>query len=81
MKEKIICYCTNVSEKTIRKAIQNGSKNLSDIQKITGACTGNKCKELNPKKRCCSEDIIKILNEGLGFSNNNLNTCHCDGCC
>lgn len=46
---KIICYCSNVSEEEIVHAIDNGAKNLSDIKKMTGACTLGNCKEMHPK--------------------------------
>ena len=80
MDNEIICYCKNVSKSTISRAIKNGAENLADIQKITGACTGNQCEELNPKKRCCSVDIIKILKEELGSSGNETKSCCCKGC-
>ena len=73
---KIICYCKNVSEKTILEAISKGAKTLKDIQKITGACTGNNCAELNPTGKCCSEEINKMLN----LASNN-DSCCCSGCC
>lgn len=60
---EIICYCSNITKGEIIKAIQNGAKDLKDIQKMTKACTAGNCKELSPKKRCCSVDIIKILDE------------------
>jgi len=50
-----------VTQKEIESAIKLGAKTLSDIQKMTGACTGNQCKELNPSGRCCSGDINKII--------------------
>ncbi len=59
---KIICYCKNVSETEILDAIKKGAKSLNDIQKQTGACTVNQCKELNPTGKCCSGDIEKLLN-------------------
>lgn len=66
--EKMICYCKQVSRKEIEKAIHLGAKTLSDIQKSTGACTGNQCKELNPSGKCCSGDINRLLkNSGLQF--------------
>ncbi len=60
---KIICYCKNITILEIEQAILKGAKTLDDIQAITSACTGNKCKELNPSGRCCSEDIKVILND------------------
>jgi len=66
--EKMICYCKQVSRKEIEKAIKLGAKTLSDIQKSTGACTGNQCKELNPSGKCCSGDIKRLLkNSDLEF--------------
>lgn len=59
--DKVICYCSNVTEKQIIAAIENGARTLDDIRKATKACTLGKCKELSPKKRCCSGDILHIL--------------------
>jgi len=65
---KIICYCNQVTQKEIESAIKLGSKTLADIQKNTGACTGNQCKDLNPSGKCCSGDINRILKiNGLGL--------------
>jgi len=58
---QIICYCKNVDEKTIVSAIRAGAQDLKAIKEMTGACTGNRCKELNPKGTCCSADITAIL--------------------
>jgi len=58
---EIICYCKNVSKDAIAAAINDGAMTLKDIQEKTGACTGNQCKELNPKGVCCSSDINAML--------------------
>lgn len=58
---KIVCFCKNISEAEIVVAIENGAKILKDIQDKTGACTGNKCAELNPTGKCCAGDINAIL--------------------
>ena len=63
MQNEIICYCSNVNREKILEAIANGAKSLQDIRDMTGACTLGKCKELSPTKKCCSTNIIKILNE------------------
>jgi bacterioferritin-associated ferredoxin len=73
--EEIICYCKGVSRKRIEEAVLNGAKSLADIRKATGACTGNQCKELNPKGRCCSGDILKILDITEENSNDKCNCC------
>ena len=59
--DQMICYCNQLSQKQIERAIKLGAKTLADIQQSTGACTGNRCKELNPSVKCCSGDINRIL--------------------
>lgn len=58
---KMICYCNHVTQKEIESAIKQGAKTLADIQQATGACSGNRCKELNPSGKCCSGDIHRLL--------------------
>jgi bacterioferritin-associated ferredoxin len=77
MKNKIICYCLNVSEEEIVDAIRNGAKSLKDIQKATKACTGHQCKRLNPSGKCCSADILKIIKRETG-SEPNTGCCCCE---
>jgi bacterioferritin-associated ferredoxin len=60
MKE-IVCFCKKISKQEIEDAAKNGATSLDEIKKVTGACTGNNCKEMNPKGRCCSGDIFNIL--------------------
>lgn len=62
--DKMICYCNQVTQNEIESAIRLGAKTLSDIQKSTGASTGNQCKELNPSGKCCSGDINRLLKNG-----------------
>ena len=61
MTDRIICYCIGVTEDRIIQAIREGSHTLKSIQESTKACTGKRCKELNPKGRCCSSDIAAII--------------------
>jgi len=77
MSEKIICYCKNVSENSILNAMKQGANSLKDIQNMTSACTGDQCKELNPKKRCCSLEIMKLLNKENDEVKNNSCSCNC----
>ncbi|WP_297438925.1 (2Fe-2S)-binding protein [uncultured Clostridium sp.] len=39
MEENIICYCLNISEADIVKAINEGAKTLEAVQDVTGAGT------------------------------------------
>lgn len=61
--DEVICYCSSVTKREIIAAIENGAKSLQDIRGMTGACTVGRCKELSPRKQCCSGEIMKILKE------------------
>ena len=58
---QVICYCQNVTKAEIESAIQNGARTIKDIQRMTSACIGNHCKELNPSGECCSVEINAML--------------------
>ncbi len=62
---ELVCYCDNVTKAQIIEAMEQGARTLSDIRKMTGACTSCKCEENNPKKRCCSQDIAEVMTEYL----------------
>ena len=49
-KDEMICYCSKVTRADIIRALDNGAKNLSDIKKMTGACSLRDCKTLSPRK-------------------------------
>ena len=71
---KIICFCNNVSLDEIELAIKNGAASLDDIKKVTGACNANQCKDKNPSGKCCSSDILALLQKP-----NTSTSCSC--CC
>lgn len=56
-----VCYCSDVDLATIKRAVNDGACSITDIQRMTCACTGNECGELNPSGGCCSTDIAKII--------------------
>jgi NAD(P)H-nitrite reductase large subunit len=58
---ELVCYCMEIDKKTIVSAIKNGANSLSDIKKVTTACTGGRCKETNPSGKCCSTDILELI--------------------
>ena len=73
--EELVCYCKNVLKTEIETAISEGAKTLKDIQKNTGACTGNQCKELNPNKRCCAVEILVMLNSSKSGESKHCSCC------
>ncbi len=76
--DTIVCYCQKVNKKTIVSAIQNGAENIKDIQNATKAGLGKRCKELNPKGRCCHPDIAEILK--IYEKNSSSDCCCCSNC-
>lgn len=62
-KNRIICQCNNVDYITIRKAMINGARTLSEIEEMTGASTS--CGR-------CKEEIEKILASVCGCHNVSL---------
>ncbi len=62
-KSPTVCYCIDVDEDTILKAIKDGANTLKKVKETTKACTGNECKDKNPKHRCCSVEIKQLIKE------------------
>lgn len=64
--DELICYCENVTVGEVKEAIKNGAKSVKDVADATGACkSANRCEDLNPHKRCCAVDIMKLIDETL----------------
>ncbi|PKQ19546.1 MAG: NAD(P)H-nitrite reductase [Actinobacteria bacterium HGW-Actinobacteria-6] len=74
-----VCYCAGVARASIVDAIADGAKTLTDIQQMTGAGIGSRCKELNPKGACCHSDIRAILQVESGPQDEPSCGCSC-GC-
>ena len=58
---EIVCYCLGVNKGKIIEAIQSGCNSLKAIKDFTKACTGGECEIKNPSKKCCSQDILTII--------------------
>ncbi|MBD3830810.1 MAG: (2Fe-2S)-binding protein [Arcobacter sp.] len=72
---ELICYCIEVDKNTIINSIKNGNRTLQNIKDDTKACTGNECKEKNPKKRCCSKEIKELIK--IHSNNEDNSSCSC----
>jgi bacterioferritin-associated ferredoxin len=59
--DEIVCWCSRVTKRTLLEAIQNGATDMAAIRAATKACTIGRCKELSPRRRCCSQDIQKLI--------------------
>jgi hypothetical protein len=60
-RNEIVCYCSGIGKQQIVEAIGNGANTLQKIRDVTSACTKGNCVNMNPKKRCCSKDIIRLI--------------------
>jgi len=58
---EIVCYCLGVNKGKIIEAIRSGCNSLKTIKDFTKACTGRECENKNPSKKCCSQDILTII--------------------
>lgn len=56
-----ICYCKKVTKKKIIMAINNGARDIEAIKEATEACTGDKCRMLNPTGRSCAGDVQEMI--------------------
>ena len=61
--DDLICYCDHVTKGEIIAALEQGAITLSDIKKMTGACTSCQCAEKNPSGKCCSRDIASVMKD------------------
>lgn len=46
--DEMVCWCSSVTRGDILAALDQGARTLDDIKRMTGACTIDRCKELNP---------------------------------
>jgi NAD(P)H-nitrite reductase large subunit len=76
--DELVCYCIKVTKQTIINSIQKGNTSLLMIKKDTKACTGDRCKELNPTGKCCSGDIKELIQKySINISDDNPSSCCC----
>ena len=58
---EIVCWCGRVSKQRVLQAVIDGARCLEDIRSMTGACAQGDCRRLSPRGRCCSMEIITLL--------------------
>lgn len=62
---EIVCWCSRISKQTILQAVIDGARTLEDVSRMTGACTQGNCRRLSPRGRCCSIEIIRLLDAAI----------------
>lgn len=64
-----LCYCKQVTEEDVLRAIENGARTLEEVKEATGIGGGGFCKITNPAGKCCSRNykpfIEKVLAQRL----------------
>ncbi len=66
-----LCYCKQVTEEDVVKAIDQGAKTFEEVRQATGIGGGGQCKITNPAGRCCSRNYkpfieAELRKRGLG---------------
>lgn len=60
-----LCYCKQVIEEDVIKAIEGGARTLEEVKKVTGIGGGGQCKITNPAGRCCSRNYRPYIEREL----------------
>ncbi|MBI0582713.1 MAG: (2Fe-2S)-binding protein [Methanomassiliicoccus sp.] len=60
-----LCYCQQVTEENVLKAIENGAKTFEEVRAATGIGGGGHCKVTNPAGRCCSRNYRPFIEKEL----------------
>lgn len=60
-----LCYCKQVTEEDVMKAIEGGAKNFDEVMKATDIGGGGQCKITNPAGRCCSLNYRPFIEREL----------------
>lgn len=60
-----LCYCKQVTEEDVIRAIENGARTFEEVRKATGIGGGGHCKVTNPSGRCCSRHYKPFIEQEL----------------
>jgi bacterioferritin-associated ferredoxin len=60
-----LCYCKQVTEEDVIKAIGNGARTFEEVRLATGIGGGGQCTITNPAGRCCSRNYKPFIEKEL----------------
>jgi bacterioferritin-associated ferredoxin len=60
-----LCYCKQVTEEDVIKAIGNGARTFEEVKLATGIGGGGQCTITNPAGRCCSRNYKPFIEREL----------------
>lgn len=63
--KRLICYCSEVTEKQIKDCIlgEDKARTVDDIIRLTNAMKYSNCQVKNPSGKCCRKAIQSVLDE------------------
>jgi bacterioferritin-associated ferredoxin len=70
-----LCYCKQVTEEDVIRAIEKGAKTFDEVKQATGIGGGGQCKITNPAGRCCSRNYKPFIENELrkrGFGSSTI---------
>ena len=60
-----LCYCKQVTEEDVVKAVKDGATTFDEVVDKTGIGGGGQCKITNPAGRCCSRNYKPFIENEL----------------
>lgn len=60
-----LCYCKQVTEEDVLRAIEGGAISFEEVRAATGIGGGGHCKITNPAGRCCSRNYKPFIEKEL----------------
>jgi len=60
-----LCYCKQVTEEDVLRAIEKGAKTFDEVKQATDIGGGGQCKITNPAGRCCSRNYRPFIENEL----------------
>jgi bacterioferritin-associated ferredoxin len=60
-----LCYCKQVTEEDVIRAIENGAATFDEVMESTGIGGGGHCTITNPAGRCCSRNYRPFIETEL----------------
>ena len=60
-----LCYCKQVTEEDVLRAIDEGARTFEEVMGATGIGGGGNCRLTNPAGRCCSRNYKPFIERAL----------------
>lgn len=61
--ETIVCYCSEISVKEIRNAVEHGCETIDEVHNFSDKHITGNCKVTSPDGKCCRERFKEMINK------------------